>query len=292
MISADRDAMSLHEDLSAARGKPARPSKPPRLERLVVSPLLYDLPELREANTALLRAVVQRFAPGSPAKPLVARKGPLWGRLLFGQVCGYRYAKRLTSTVRPLAAPLYRAPGVDGAFVRAAVLVRDGDPSGGLSDLRARRIAVDPSDLSSINLLKAEAAPLAGDARFFSHVLQREGPGAPLSALASGEADAALVDAVLLAHLGRLRPQLLSGLRVLLWTARCPAPPFITAGAMASETSHQLGLALADIAQDPELKRVLDQLLIRGFEPIEGAAYRAALHFEQIAQTLGYPELR
>lgn len=284
--------MAFYLDATSHRAPPRRTPTSKAGKRAILSPPLHDLPELRQANAALTRAVLERISPELGHRPLVARKSPNWGGLLFGQVCGYRYAKRLSSLVRPVGVPLYRAEGVDGPFVRAAVLVREDDGANGLSDLRARRIAVDPSDLQSVGLLKAETAPLSSNGTFFSHVLQREGFGAATAALLAGEADAALIDAVLLAQLKRLRPKLVEGTRILIWTARTPAPPFITTGALPSDVSHQLEQALADIAKDADLKPVLDKLLIRGVQPIEGGAYRSALHFEQISQTLGYADLR
>lgn len=264
-----------------------------RHRRPVLGPALYDLPELAEANEALLSAVLERLEPLGVSRAACTRSAaPVWSRLLLGQVGGYRYMKRLSDLVRPIATPRYRVEGADGPFNRSAVLVRAGDPAGGLADLRGRALALSDRDPDSGNLLRAEAALLARGGAFFDSVVHRPSFEGPIAAVAAGEADAALVDGVALAQLRRLRPSLLKGLRVLLWTPRAPGPPLISALALEPLLATGVAGALVEAARDPGLKWARDELLIAGFDRLEPAQYRAVLHFEQIAETLGYSELR
>lgn len=265
----------------------------PRHQRPVLGPHLYDLPELAEANEALAAAVIERLEPLGVSRGGCTRSvAPVWSRLLLGQVGGYRYIKRLSDLVRPIGTPRHRAEGADGPFVRGALLVRKSDPAGGLSDLRGRTLSLQEGDQDSANLLRAEAALLAGGGGFFGNVKSEAHLDGPVRAVGEGRADAALIDGVGLAHLKRLRPQLIAPLRVLLWTARSPGPPFIAALSLEPEILAGLASAMQDAGRDPRLEPARRSLLIDGFSLLEPAQYRAVLHFEQIAETLGYPHLR
>ena len=279
----------------APDAEPARRDRPRAraAARPVIAPPIYDLPELKEANDALASAVADRLEAAGFDRPVPARgRAPAWERLAFGQVCGYRYMKQLSGLVRPLAIPRYRAQGSDGAFVRSAVLVRANDGCDGLAELRGRRLALSPTDLNSANLLRAEVAPLAAGGAFFSDLVERSGLAGGAEALAEGEADAALIDGVALAHLRRFRPQLWRGLRILFWTARSPGPPFVTSLASDPQAVQAVERALKDLATDPRLKATRDELLIGGLDSAEEGQYRAVIHCEQIADSLGYPDLK
>lgn len=264
-----------------------------RRNRLSVSLPAVDLPELREAGDAFGAAVVERLDALVSGPLTVGRERPgSWTRLLFGQICGYRYIKQLADVLTPLASPHYQAQGSSGAYVRAAVVVRAQDQAAGLSDLRGHRLVRVERDLNSANLLRAELAPLAGGRAFFSSIQTAGGVAQLLEALCEGEADAAVIDGVAYAHLARLRPRLAGKSRVLAWTAKSPAAPFVMSTALVETYGACAQAALADAIADPALKAAREHLLIRAVGPAERRHYQAAIHFQQIAQTLGYPELR
>jgi ABC-type phosphate/phosphonate transport system substrate-binding protein len=261
-------------------------------EAVALAPL-YDLPELRAANDALWAEIRVRLARrGWDAPEALSRQRPNWDQALFGQTCGYRYISELADRVTPVAAPRYHAHGADGAFLRSAVLVRVADKALGVGDLRGRRLAYQRTDLSSANLLRAEIAPLAGDQRYFARLAPAASFVACAEAVAEGDADAGLLDAAALAHLTRLRPTTARKLRLLAWTARSPAPPFVAAQGLDRAVVRALGAALWEIEQEPGLRDLRAELLIDGFDPMPKAQYKAALHLEQIAETQGYPTLR
>lgn len=255
-------------------------------------PLLYDLPELRGAHDALWTALRER-APAlrtAPARLSRDTDGD-WGEVVFGQVSGYRYATQLVDHVTLIATPRYKAKGADGPFVRSAILVRAKDPVGGLVDLRGRSLALQAGDLNSINLLRAEAAQLALGGRFFGPVHPHDTLDGVAEAVLEGRTDAALLDCVALALLGRLRPDLTRGLRVLLWTTRSPGPPIIAGLSLKPSAVEAVRQALNDIAADASLEQVRNDLLIAGFNLLPKAQYRAITHLEQIAESQDYPRL-
>jgi ABC-type phosphate/phosphonate transport system substrate-binding protein len=259
-----------------------------------LAPVYYDLPELQDANGAFEKAVLARLAPFAldlgPASDASAVS--TWSQTLLGQTCGYYYVRELRGQASLVATPRYRTRRSEGPFVRSAVLVRTADPIEGLVDLRGKTLAVDARDLGSQNLLRAEVAPLAGGQLFFKRVLAESSPLAPIQAVVDGRASAALIDAVALAHLQRFRPGLMGKLRLLTWTSRAPAAPFLTSSKASLQLVSALRAALADIAADPALAELRQELLLEDFAILPDAHYRALIHFEQMAESQGYPDLR
>jgi ABC-type phosphate/phosphonate transport system substrate-binding protein len=262
---------------------------------LIAALPMYDLPELREANDELWRALSARLVGlGIAAPPRLDRVTPLdelWRdpRLLLAQTCGYPFVKGLQSTARLIATPRYRARGCDGPFYRSAIVVRRNDSAINLGDLRDRRCAVnDPTSNSGMNLLRAEIAPLAVGGRFFGSVVFTGAHLASAEAVAAELADVAAIDCVSWAHLQRHRPALTDALTVLAWSAASPGLPLVAAKGLPASTYDALANALLEIAQDPALKSARDLLLLEGFNALPLTYYRAALHSEEIAVTQGY----
>jgi ABC-type phosphate/phosphonate transport system substrate-binding protein len=249
---------------------------------------LYDFAELREANTTFWGAVIERS--GLPAAE--TSHDTTWNNPTLAQVCAYGFVTELSGQARLLATPSYRARGADGPFLRSAVLVRAGHAAQGLSDLRGLACAFDRGDFASRNLLRAETAVLSRNGGFFGRMIPANGPLAAINSLAEGEADAVLVDGAALAHTQRLHSALASQLRLILWTARGPGPPLVTTALSSSATVAALRLALTDAIADPALAPERGELLIRDVAALPESQYRALLHFEQMARSQGYPELK
>jgi ABC-type phosphate/phosphonate transport system substrate-binding protein len=259
-----------------------------------LAPAYYDLPELRDAHAVFQKAVLARLAPyGLDLSPGPdAGEAFIWGRTLLGQACGYRYVNGLKGQAVLVATPRYRTRRAEGPFVRSAVLVKATDPADGLIDLRGRILAVDARDLGSQNLLRAEVAPLAGGHPFFKTVLAEPSALALAQAVVDDQASAALLDAVSLAHLQRLRPALTGKLRLLTWTSRAPAAPFLTSAKASLQLVAALRAALMDASRDPALAEARRTLLLEEVVLLPEAHYRALIHFQQMAESQGYPDLR
>jgi ABC-type phosphate/phosphonate transport system substrate-binding protein len=259
-----------------------------------LGPAYYDLPELRDANLAFDKAIAVRlshFGLDVSAAPYTGETSP-WFNTLLRQTCGYHYITALHAQAKLVATPRYRTRRAEGPFVRSAVLVRTADSADGLIDLRDRVLTFDAGDLGSRNLLRADVAPLAGGQRFFENQVAETSVLESVQSVADGRADAVLTDAVALAHLQQLRPDLMGRLRLLTWTSRAPAAPFLTSAKASPQLVSALRAALADIARDPALANLRKALLLEDFTTLPDAHYRAFVHFEQMAESQGYPNLR
>jgi ABC-type phosphate/phosphonate transport system substrate-binding protein len=178
----------------------------------------------------------------------------------------------------------------------AGVLARgddEVDSAVALAWLRGRRCVINEMDSNSgMNLLRTAVAPLAEDGRFFGSVAVSGSHLRSVEMVASGKADVASIDCVSFAHFKRLYPSLVSGVRVLTWTASTPSLPYITAGSASDATVRALRAALADVFDDTGLAHVRERLLLRGvdLEPTPGFGEVVAL--ERQAVDAGYPVLR
>jgi ABC-type phosphate/phosphonate transport system substrate-binding protein len=267
---------------------------------LVASLPMYDLPELRQANDALWLALASRLrSRGVPAPLKLTRDAaplePIWThpRLLLSQTCGYPLMTTLREKVVLVATPVYRAPGCDGPFHRSAVIVRSASAAGALSDLKGVRCAVNqPASNTGMNLLRAELSIVVDGPAFFSAIVHTGSHLASVETIAAGDADVAAIDAVTLALLQRLRPDLAKAVRVLHWSVRSPGLPLITSPQQTDQTRAALQDVLMEVAADPALREVRHELMLGGFAQLPQAHYRSILHLAQIAADGGYPELR
>ncbi len=261
---------------------------------------MYDLPELQAANDALWSALATRlWARGIDAPAALSRTAApdaIWAdpALLLGQTCGYPLVTSLRGRVTLVATPCYCAPGCEAGRYRSAVIVRAADPARALPDLRGRRCAMNsPCSNSGMNVLRAAIAPFAqGGPRFFDEIVTTGAHVASITAVADGRADVTACDCVTWAHLRRFRPVVTEGLRVLAWTSATPGLPLISAGATDLATLHALTGALADVAKQPPMAEIRQELLLDGFIGYPVAAYDSLLDLERQACAAGYPQLR
>jgi ABC-type phosphate/phosphonate transport system substrate-binding protein len=194
--------------------------------------------------------------------------------------------------VQLVAVPAYAAPGCEGSRYRSAVIVRVEDPARRLEDLRGRRCAVNEIESNSgSNLLRAAIAPLAKQGRFFSSVELTGGHFASVRAVAEGRADAAAIDCVSYAHIGRSSPELAARLRILDWTPSSPGLPYVTARANETSIVAALRAALAEVQADPALAPVRDALLLTGIDFAVDENYVEVRQLERDALERGYPQV-
>jgi ABC-type phosphate/phosphonate transport system substrate-binding protein len=143
-----------------------------------------------------------------------------------------------------------------------------------------------------MNLLRAAVAPLAEGGRFFGSVVVSGSHLRSVEMVASGEADVASIDCVSFAHFQRLYPSLVSGVRVLSWTASSPSLPYITTSSASDATVQALRAALAEVFDDTELAHVRERLLLRGVDLEPTPGFGEVLALERQAADAGYPDLR
>ena len=260
---------------------------------------MYDLPELADATDAWWAGLAGAFRRAGISEVPSALCRPddmaaFWRdpTLLFSQTCGYPLTHRLKSVVRPVATPVYAAPGCRGADYASVVVVRADDPARELVQLRGRVCAVNgPESQSGYNALRRLVAPLAVAGRFFSDVVVSGGHAASLAAVAGGRADVAAVDCVTFALLSRCRPAAVEAVRVLTTTQSVPGLPYVTRASGNDTLVRRLREGLAAALADPSLAAARDELLIAGAEVLPLEAYGCIDRMEAEAMAGGYPKI-
>lgn len=256
---------------------------------------MYDHPAQRAANDALWAWIAARLtAQGVPDVPaaLERERTPdmLWSdpRLLFGQACGYPFARFHKGHLRVLAAPRYGAPHCEGTRHCSVIVARAGDARRALEDFRGAVAAInEPASNTGTNLLRHTVAELCGPGAFFAGMLRTGGHVASMRAVAAGEAALAAIDAVTFAAAEASYPGLPEQLRVIAVSRKVPALPFVTALATPEPVAMLVQEALLAAMQAPELAEARAALLLLGAEPIAAAAYDEVLELEQAADAAG-----
>ncbi len=255
---------------------------------------MYDPEGLRWANDALWLWIARRVE-GAPRA--LTRDVDLWTHwreptLLLSQTCGYPLMTGLRDHVWTVATPVYDAPGCEGAWHRAAILVRAGDPAQVMADLAGARLAMnDPLSNTGMNLPRAHVAPLARGAAFFGGVVVTGAHALSAAAVAAGEADVCAIDAVTWALIQRTRPSLAKDLRVLDWTPASPGLPLITARATTPPARAALLSVLRRAMAAPELSGARRALCLAGLVSLPERDYERVVDLERGAVEQGYPVL-
>jgi ABC-type phosphate/phosphonate transport system substrate-binding protein len=259
---------------------------------------MYDPPELQAANDGLWAAIANVLRRQGYAPPEeLTREGDLdavWRNpnLVLAHACGYPLNGSLKGLVQVVATPRYRAQGCDGAYHRAAIVVRSRSGLRSLAALRGKLCAINGRQSNTgMNLLRARIAPLAESGSFFGEVRVTGSHAASLAAVAEGAADVASIDAVSLALINDLDAGLADEIRVLGWTAPSPGLPLITAAATPLSGVAALRQALEAVATDPELAAVRSALRLAGFSVLADDAYAQVASLEAEAVRHGYPDL-
>lgn len=266
---------------------------------LTASLAMYDLPWLRWANDAVWTAISDRLSDAViGGVPLALTRDQdlddIWQSpsLLVAQSCGYPLMTSLRESVQLVATPRYDAEGCDGAFHRAAILVRADEPSSSLAELRGRRLGINSTRSNTgMNLLRSQVAPHADGRPFFGKVTITGSHARSVAALLSNRIDIASIDAVTLAHLRDRYPRHCEMLKVLDWTAASPGLPLITAATTSPETLAALRSALLASLSDPRTQGAFGALRIIGFEQLSLQDYAPVLDFETSAIAQNYPVL-
>jgi ABC-type phosphate/phosphonate transport system substrate-binding protein len=260
---------------------------------------MYDLPELAAATAGWWAGLRRHFlaqgiqgladALTRGVDPIFQWDGPA---PMFSQTCGYPMTHALAGKVRLLATPRYAAPGCAGPTYVSWIVVRRDDPAQSFADLRGRRAAFNGRDSQSgYNVLRALAAPLAADGRFFASVTESGAHRKSMAAVASGMADVATIDCVTFALIARVAPKEVVRLSVLGATAAAPALPYVTAASTDDPTTRRLQAGILAACADPALAEIRRALLIEGCETVPPSCYDVILDMERAAIAQGYSAL-
>jgi ABC-type phosphate/phosphonate transport system substrate-binding protein len=260
---------------------------------------MYDLPEMRAATDAWWRGLARAFrregiADVPDSLDRRERYADVWTLpdLLFSQTCGYPLTHALAGRVELVATPCYGAEGCEGPGYCSFVIVGADSTASTIGDLRGARCAINGLDSQSgYNALRALAAPMAKDGRFFSSVAITGGHQASLALVASGQADIATIDCVTHGLLARHRPQDLVATRVLCRTASALGLPYVTRVGAGAELLRRLRSGLDRAFADPQLDDARGALLLAGTAVLPLAAYDRIREMESAAIAAGYPEV-
>lgn len=259
---------------------------------------MYDWPEVRPATDALWRAFAEALhRRGIAAPSALDRDGDRYAQwrdqaLLLSQTCGYPYANTLKGSLRLVAVPVYTAEGCVGPTYRSVVVVRTDDPARGIADLRGRTVAYNAADSQSgYSAMRALAAPLAREGRFFAAAVETGSHMASMQSVASAGADCAAIDCVCWAMAEHYRGDLASRLRVLAWSQEAPALPFVTSARRTDREVDAIRAAVIETLADPATADARSTLFLATAEPPSDSAYDAILAMEAGAVAAGYPRL-
>lgn len=246
---------------------------------------MYDWPEVRPRTDAFWESLREALsARGIAAPARLSRPADLsqpWAdpALLLGQTCGLPYVSGHCGGAVLVGRPVYDAPGTGDGFYCSALVARADGPED-LAEFVGSRAAVnDPGSQSGCNAL-ADAvlcAVPAADAPLFAEVRFSGSHRASALMVAGGDAEIAAIDAVSWALFQEFETEAHGRLKVLGWTRRMPALPFI-AGARTAPRKAALFEALAEaIAGSPRvpgLPVALAPAADRDYDPVRDMAAR------------------
>jgi ABC-type phosphate/phosphonate transport system substrate-binding protein len=246
---------------------------------------MYDGGELTSANDTLWGAVAERLAewgldgvPRRLERQIVPPDVWLEESLLFGQVCGFPYASRLSDSLRLIGTPDYDVPGCARGHHRSFVVVNRRSEARGLRDLRgAVAVINDPESMTGRQLLGEAVAEVGATAGFFDEVLTSGSHAASLTLVATDESACAAIDCVSFAHLALARPEVVAEIRVLARTGAAPSLPFVVATAAGEVTAALVARALREAVDDPRTKDARRVLHLTGIRSIRPHAYQRSL---------------
>jgi ABC-type phosphate/phosphonate transport system substrate-binding protein len=221
----------------------------------------------------------------------------LWRRDDLGCVfmCGYPWA---LAARRPalLAAPVPSPARFGGRPVYVSdFIVRADGPHRTLEDTLGGRIAYSTEHSQSgyngprhhLLRLRTAARPALFTEVRGPYIRQR----AVIQAVLDGEADVAAIDGYAHDLLRRHDPVVADRLRVVDSTAPAPSPPLVASPSMPDADRARLTAALLAVHEAPEMKAVLDELLLLRFERVAPAAFEVLLDWQRAAEAAGYPKL-
>ena len=243
---------------------------------------MYDLPQLRDANEALLAAF----------KALLLEEDVDAQSIPITQICGYPLQTVYRGQFTLLGIPCYGVPGCDGPVHRSFIVVSSASTATRVEDLHGRNFAVNSMDSNTgTNLPRHFFAPFAHGKRFFSRIIVTGSHRASMNAVVSGQADAAAIDCVTFGLHAEYEPSAVDGLRVLAQTSASPSIPFVTSHKTPGEAVGVLRRALRKFSTRADFAPLRHALQIERIAPPAEADYDVLLEYRAQAAALGYPHL-
>jgi len=244
---------------------------------------MYDLPALRSATDAWWSGLMRHMRRLGIKNIPIRRTNPVIDRiahwqspsLLLSQTCGHPFATNLSDRVRVVAAPCYDVADIDGPFYRGTLIVSAESDINAVADLEGATAVVNGTDsYSGFSALWRILEPFLNNGPFLNDYWVSGAHPLSIEAVATGHADCATIDAVTLALVSKVQPDLARHIKVLAPGSMAPALPYITSGETSDETLTLLRAALTDAVADPTLHPARQRLRIKGFEVRNNEDYR------------------
>ena len=244
------------------------------------------------ANVADDAGVALAYTPWPAPNPLEK----LWARPDLGCVlmCGYPIALRLADVV-PIAAPVPALAWAGGrAAYRSDFIVRRDSGFQTLEETFGGHIGWTVAHShSGFNAPRHHLLAFRTPQRpkLYAQVTGNLVTArAVLDAVAAGEIDVGPLDAYWHALIARHRPDLTQDIRIVASTALAPMPAFVASPALGAAAIGRLRLAFVGAPRRAWFAPLAEDLMIRGFAPMQAEAFAQTLAWDQAALGTGYPE--
>jgi phosphonate transport system substrate-binding protein len=219
------------------------------------------------------------------------------GEADLGVICGLPYvwlADRHPASVEPLAAPVLDGDRYGGRPVYFSdVIVRRDSPITCLEELRGRSWAYnEPASHSGHTVTLYTLVRMGARPGFLGPVVEAGYHQWAMRLVAAGTVDAAAIDSQVLAIELRDHPRLADRLRVIGAFGPSTIQPVVAASRLPDRLKDQVRDLLVGLGDDPTARAALDHGFIRGFAPVDDAAYDDIRAMVAVIEAAGWTSLR
>ena len=222
---------------------------------LIASLPMYDWPELKKSNNEFWEYIRDYLkGVGIPAPDALLRNSSgdndwLSPDLLLGQTCGFPFANLLTEKVQYVATPVYAVEGCEGPQY-SSVIVANIDSGTTIDNFTAKKLAYNSTNSWSGYQVIVKEIDFS-ESHLDNSVLSGEHRNSA-QLVARGKAEVAAIDAICWHYLKKFDPEIAKNLKVITWTNKYPALPFISSLDTPFEVIVELQKCLRNISSKLE----------------------------------------
>lgn len=211
------------------------------------------------------------------------------GEVDLAFICSGPYATaRQRYGFEPLAVPEVKS----GHYYHSYLIVSQGSPFQRLEDLRGHTFAFTDPDSNTGRLVPTFwlAEQNERPETFFSNFIYTYSHDNSILAVARGLVDGAAVDSLIWEYYQEKNPAFTARTRVIKKSKPYGVPPLVASGHLPQEERTRLRQVLLDMHHDPEGEKILAELHIHRFIPLQEEWYETirAMH-QQLAELTGKP---
>jgi len=200
-------------------------------------------------------------------------------------VCGLAYVVWGKET-EPLVAPVLMDKRCQGKPIYFSdVVVRRDNGFHSFADVRhSTWVYNEPYSQSGSGIVRFHLAQSGYGRSFFRREIEAGSHEAALQLVAQGKADVSAIDSHVLATLLPCHPSLNGCLRVIHTLGPSPIQPLVAARQLPEALKTAVCLALVNLANDPEGRRMLRRGHIAGFVPVQDSTYNSIREMRIVAK--------